>query len=286
MKKFTVDEARSMKGGRKLAVITSYDYSMAQIADKSGVDIVLVGDSASMVVMGNKDTIPITLDEMLLFSKAVSRGVENALLVADMPFMSYNVSLDKAVENACRLVKEGGVDAIKIEGGLSMQSTAKAIVQAGVPVMGHIGMMPQTASLHSGYKVQGKTVYSAKKIIEDAYALEEAGVFSIVLELMAEEVAKVVTEEIRVPTIGIGSGAYCDGQVLVLHDILGLYGKLSPKFVKRYVNLSETIQKVLETYREDVISGRFPQDKHTFHMDEKEFNVFMKELGRKVSPPR
>jgi len=281
--KVTVEELIGMKSeGRKITVITAYDYPTAYICDKIGMDIILVGDSVGMTVLGYKNTIPVTMEEMILFTKAVARGTEKAFLVADMPFMSYNINPSVAIENACRLIKEGGADAVKIEGGLRMKSTIKHMVEAGIPVMGHIGMTPQTAPLWSGYKVQGKTSASAIKIIEDARSLVDAGAFSIVLELVTTEVARLVTEDIQIPTIGIGSGASCNGQVLVLHDILGMSNKLSPKFVKSYVNISEIVHSALTKYRQDVVRGTFPDDKHTFHMEEDEYMKLIKLKNKKI----
>ncbi|MFQ6134743.1 MAG: 3-methyl-2-oxobutanoate hydroxymethyltransferase [Nitrososphaerales archaeon] len=259
---------RMKKEGRKITCVTSYDYTTAALAEKAGIDLILVGDSAGMVVLGYETTIPVTVDEMILFSRAVTRGNKRSLIVGDMPFMSFQASDEDAVRNAGRFVKEGGVDAVKIEGGLRMKSRVEALIRAEIPVMGHIGLTPQTSPLWSGYRVQGRTEDDAEGIIRDAKALEEAGAFSIVLEMVTSEVAKLVTEQLSIPTIGIGSGPFCDGQIVVLHDILGLYDKFTPKFIKKYANLAEEIQKSLEAYRDDVVEGRFPGEEHTFHMKE------------------
>ncbi|MEM0367487.1 MAG: 3-methyl-2-oxobutanoate hydroxymethyltransferase [Candidatus Nitrosocaldus sp.] len=275
--KVTVDSIMGMKGKRKIAVITAYDYTTARICDKAGVDIILVGDSAAMVMLGYKSTIPISMDEMLVFCKAVSRAREHAMIVADMPFMSYHVSVDDALYNACRLIKEGNADAVKVEGGREFKHVVEAMVGTGIPVMGHVGLKPQTSPLWQGYKVQGRDSDGACRLMRDAIALEEAGVFSIVLEQVTYEVAKTISDTLKIPTIGIGSGSACDGQVLVLHDILGLY-EHSPKFVKRYADLSSMMLDALTRYRDDVLNSRFPGDEHTFHMDVQEYERFKEEV--------
>lgn len=267
-----------MKNSKKVTVVTAYDYTIAQLCDRAGVDIMLVGDSAGMVMLGYENTIPVTMDQMCLFTEAVSRGRQNALVVADMPFMSYQSSKSQAIENAGRLVK-AGADAVKLEGGIEIKDTVRAIVDIGIPVMGHIGFQPQTTTLQEGYKVQAKTKDAALKIIESAKTLEEAGVFSIALEMVTKEVSKIISSSIRVPTIGIGSGPDCDGQVLVIHDVLGLYEKLKPKFVKRYLELSSDIVKAVESYKSDVISGKFPGIEHSFSMDKAELERLRKEIA-------
>ncbi len=269
--KINISEILGMKKrGTKITCITSYDYVTASLADRAGIDLILVGDSASMVVLGYENTIPVTLDEMIIFSRAVTRGNSRSLIVGDMPFMSYQISDEDAVRNGGRFVKEGGVGAVKIEGGLRMKSRVEAFTRAGIPVMGHVGLTPQTSPLWSGYRVQGRTVGDAETIIRDAKALEEAGAFAVVLEMVTAEVAKMVTERLSIPTIGLGSGPFCDGQIVVLHDILGLYERLSLKFIKKYARLGEEILKALETYRDDVLEGRFPGEEHTFHMTEEQ----------------
>mgnify|MGYP001772903131 CR=1 FL=1 len=269
--KITVESIMGMKGKKKIVAVTAYDYTTARICDKAGVDIILVGDSAAMVMLGYKSTTPITMEEMLVFCKAVSRAREHAMVVADMPFMSYHISIEDALYNACRFIKEGNADAVKVEGGREFKHVVEAMVDAGIPVMGHIGLKPQTAPLWQGYKVQGKVVDDdASRLIEDAVAIEEAGAFSIVLEQVTYEVAEMISSRLSIPTIGIGSGSSCDGQVLVLHDMLGLY-EYSPRFVKRYADLSSIIADALTRYRDDVLNARFPGEEHTFHMDAKEY---------------
>ncbi len=267
-----------MKNSKKVTVVTAYDYTIAQLCDKAGVDIMLVGDSAGMVMLGYENTIPVTMDQMCLFTEAVARGKQNALVVADMPFMSYQSSKSQAIENAGRLVK-AGADAVKLEGGTEIKDTVRAIVDIGIPVMGHIGFQPQTTTLQEGYKVQAKTKDAALKLIESAKTLEDAGVFSMVLEMVTKEVSKIISGSVHVPTIGIGSGSDCDGQVLVIHDILGLYEKLKPKFVKRYLELSSDIVKAVESYKIDVISGKFPGTEHSFAMDKTELERLRKEIA-------
>lgn len=276
--KVTVDEILSMKKKRKITVLTSYDFTTANICDKAGIDILLVGDSAGMVMLGYETTTPVTMEEMLLFCKAVSRGSKRAMVVADMPFMSYQVDVTEAVRNACRFVKEAGVEAVKIEGGEEVVDTVRAIVRAGVPVMGHIGLKPQTAMLWQGYKVQGNNKQSALQLIKDAKALEKAGVYTIVLEKVVSEVAKIITDTVSVPTIGIGAGNVCDGQVLVIHDLLGLYEQVKPKFAKRYAEMSQEMVNALTLFKDDVISEKFPAEENTFHMEKEELNALMKEL--------
>lgn len=277
--KITVNDVISMKRKRKISVLTAYDFTTATICDKAGIDILLVGDSAGMVMLGYDTTTPVTMEEMMIFCKAVSRGSKRAMVVADMPFMSYQVDVTEAVRNACRFVKEANVDAVKIEGGEEMADTVKAIVKAGVPVMGHIGLLPQTAPMWQGYKVQGKDKESALKLIQDAKALERAGVYCIVLEKVTREVAKIITNSVNVPTIGIGSGNVCDGQVLVIHDMLGLYEQMKPKFVKRYAELADEISKAVTSYKKDVENVNFPSEEHSFHMDADEYHKLLKELG-------
>ena len=266
-----------MKNSKKITVITAYDYTTSQLCDKAGVDMLLVGDSAGMVMLGYDNTIPVTMEQMCLFTEAVARGRQNALVVADMPFMSYQSSKLLAIENAGKLIKSGA-DAVKLEGGIEIKDTIHAIVEIGIPVMGHIGFQPQTTTLQEGYKVQAKTKDSAVKLIESAKALEEAGVFSIALEMVTKEVSKIISSSIRIPTIGIGSGPDCDGQVLVVHDVLGLYEKIKPKFAKRYLELSLDIVKAVESYKNDVVSGKFPGIEHSFSMDKSELERLKKEI--------
>ena len=278
MHKTVADIISKKNSGKKISVITAYDYSMATLCDRAGIDILLVGDSAGMVMLGYENTIPVTMDQMCLFTEAVSRARQNSLIVADLPFMSYQASIADAIANSGRLIK-AGADAVKLEGGRPMAETIQAIVETGIPVMGHIGLQPQTTMLSQGYKVQGKTAETALRLVEDARTLEEAGVFCITLEMVTHEVAKIITETVHVPTIGIGSGASCDGQVLVIHDMLGMYDKLKPKFVKRYLSLSKDIQDALESYKEDVETGKFPTKEHLFSMEKTELEKLRKEIG-------
>ena len=276
----TVQDIINMKKERKkISVITSYDYTLASLCDKAGIDVLLVGDSAGMVMLGYENTISVTMDQMCMFTEAVSRARKNSLLVADLPFMSYQASIEDAINNSGRLIK-AGADTVKLEGGSIMAKTISAIVNVGIPVMGHIGLQPQTTILSEGYKVQGKTKDSAIKLIEDAKKLEDAGVFSIALEMVSHEVAQIISETVNIPIIGIGSGVNCDGQVLVVQDLLGMYDKIKPKFAKRYMNLSEDIVKSLEEYRSDVESGAFPAKENSFSMNEEELKKLREELGR------
>ncbi len=278
MHKSVKDIIDKKKSGNKISVITAYDYTMASLCDKAGIDILLVGDSAGMVMLGYENTIPVTMDQMVLFTEAVSRARQNALVVADMPFMSYQASTSDAIANSGRLIK-AGADAIKLEGGKVVVPTIRAIIETGIPVMGHIGFQPQTTALAQGYRVQAKTKDAAITLIEDAKALEESGVFSIALEMVTSEVSKMISESISVPTIGIGSGKYCDGQVLVVHDVLGMYDKLKPKFVKQYLSLSDQITKAVASYKLDVEAGRFPSKENWFSMDKTELDKLREEIG-------
>ena len=279
MHKSVQDIIKMKKDEKKISVITSYDYSLASLCDKAGIDILLVGDSAGMVMLGYENTIPVTMDQMCMFTEAVSRARQNSLLVADLPFMSYQASIEDAITNSGRLIK-AGADSVKLEGGTPMAETINAIVDVGIPVMGHIGLQPQTTMLSQGYKVQGRTKDTALKLIDDAKELEEAGVFSIALEMVSHEIAEIISETISVPTIGIGSGVGCNGQVLVVHDLLGMYDKLKPKFVRRYMNLSEDIVKALEKYKNDIESGIFPAQENWFSMNDGELKKLREEIGR------
>jgi 3-methyl-2-oxobutanoate hydroxymethyltransferase len=270
-KKITPVDIQAMKReGKRIAMLTAYDYPTALLEDRAGIEIILVGDSLAMTVLGYENTLPVTMDAMIHHTKAVTRGAKYALIIGDMPFMSYNTSERDAILNAGRFMKEGGADAVKLEGGASVKETVRAIVRAGIPVMGHIGLTPQTISMLGGFKVQGKDAQGAQKIIDDALSLEDAGAFSVLLEAVPAPIAKRVTERLNVPTIGIGAGVHCDGQVLVVHDVLGLFDRFTPKFAKRYVNLSELMLKAFDSYREEVTKGTFPTDQHSFHIDEKE----------------
>ncbi|MDH5416031.1 MAG: 3-methyl-2-oxobutanoate hydroxymethyltransferase [Nitrosopumilus sp.] len=278
MHKSVSDILRMKKEKKKISVITSYDYTLASLCDKAGIDVLLVGDSAGMVMLGYENTVTVTMDQMCMFTEAVSRARKNALLVSDLPFMSYQASIEDAISNSGKLIK-AGADAVKLEGGSIMAETISAIVDVGIPVMGHIGLQPQTTILSQGYKVQGKTKDTAMKLIEDAKDLEEAGVFSIALEMVSHEVAEIISQTVSVPIIGIGSGVGCDGQVLVIQDLLGMYDKIKPKFAKRYMNLSEDIVKSLEDYKNDVISGTFPAEENWFSMEEEELKKLREQIG-------
>lgn len=272
-KKLTPVDTQTMKNkGKKISMLTAYDYPTALLEDRAGIEIILVGDSVGMTVLGYENTLPVTMDEMIHHTKAVRRGAKYALIIGDMPFMSFNTSEREAILNAGRFMKEGGVDAVKLEGGAGVKEIVRAIVKAGIPVMGHIGLTPQTISMLGGFKVQGKDAQAAQKIIDDALSLEDAGAFSVLLEAIPAPIAKRITERLKVPTIGIGAGVHCDGQVLVVHDMLGLFDRFTPKFAKRYLNLSELILKAFETYREEVLKGDFPTDQHSYHIDEKELS--------------
>jgi 3-methyl-2-oxobutanoate hydroxymethyltransferase len=272
-KKITPVDIQAMKReGKRIAMLTAYDYPTALLEDRAGIEIILVGDSLAMTVLGYENTLPVTMEAMIHHTKAVTRGAKCALIIGDMPFMSYNTSEKDAIFNAGRFMKEAGADAVKLEGGASVKETVRAIVRAGIPVMGHIGLTPQTISMLGGFKVQGKDAQAAQKIIDDALSLEDAGAFSVLLEAVPAPIAKRVTERLKVPTIGIGAGVHCDGQVLVVHDLLGLFDRFTPKFAKRYVNLSELMLKAFDSYRDEVMKGTFPTDQHSFHIDEKELS--------------
>ena len=266
--KFTVKSFQEAKdNNRKISMLTAYDYSMAKIVDVAGIDSVLVGDSLGMVFQGNESTLPVTLDEIIYHTKAVVRGVKNALVVADMPFLSYHVSKEEAVRNAGRMIKEGGAEAVKMEGGTLFSETIKAVVDAQIPVMGHIGLTPQSVNAFGGFKVQGKDEQSAKRIWEDAKLLEEAGVFAITLECIPDKLAQLITKSLRIPTIGIGAGKSCDGQVLVINDMLGMFSDFVPRFVKQYAKLNTEITAAVQDYMAEVREGDFPAGEHTFDMD-------------------
>jgi 3-methyl-2-oxobutanoate hydroxymethyltransferase len=270
-RKLTVLDIKNRKKEKKpVTMVTAYDYPWALLSDRAEIDGILVGDSLGMVVLGYSSTTPVTMDEMIHHTKAVSRGVKGSLVIGDMPFGSYNSSMEKAVENATRILKEGGADCVKLEGGKSMGPVVKTIVTAGIPVQGHIGLTPQTASAMGGFKVQGKSAAAAKSLLEDAKILEDAGCFSLVLEAIPSPIAKMITEAISIPTIGIGAGVDCDGQILVSHDMVGLFDRFTPKFVKQYAKISDTILNAFLQYKDDVENRRFPGDEHSFTMNPKE----------------
>ena len=273
--KLPITELAEMKARRQpIVMVTAYDAPGGRLADQAGVDLVLVGDSAAMTVLGHDSTVPATMEEMLILTRAVTRGASRPLVVADMPFGSFQVSDEDAVRNAIRFVKEAGADAVKLEGAGVMLARVRAIVAAGIPVMGHIGLTPQSATMLGGFKAQGRSAEKAAALLHDARALEAAGCFSLVLEAVPAPVAARVTRELAIPTIGIGAGAECDGQVLVWHDLLGLYDGRAARFVKRYADVGETIRDALQEYATDVRERRFPREQHTYAMPEEELALF------------
>jgi len=280
-KKASVLTFREMKReGKKITMVTAYDYAMMSQVDKTDIDMILVGDSLAMTMLGYESTVPVDMDTMIIFQQAVARGGKNTFLVGDMPFMSYEVSIEKAVENAGRIMKEGLMDAVKLEGGQRMAGTVAAIVRAGIPVMGHIGLTPQTATQLGGFSVQGRDAAGAVQLVKDALALEEAGAFAVVLEAVPSPVAKIITEKLGIPTIGIGAGPSCDGQVLVIHDLLGLFERFLPRFVKRYAQLGAEMRKALDAYASEVRGGRFPAPEHTFSMKDEALEVLQDQLKK------
>jgi 3-methyl-2-oxobutanoate hydroxymethyltransferase len=274
-KRITAPDILSSKGTRRLTELTAYDYPTALFVDQSGMDMILVGDSLAMVVLGQEDTLSVDMDVMIHHTRAVALAAKRALVIGDMPFLSYQVSVEQAVMNAGRFLKEGRAQAVKLEGGKRVVPQVEAIIAAGIPVQGHIGLTPQSSAQLGGFRVQGKTAEAAKVLIEDAQALADAGCFSIVLEAIPTPIAARITESVSVPTIGIGAGPHCDGQVLVVHDVLGLFDRFLPRFVKRYAELGVPIRDALRRYKEEVESGVFPGPEHTFGISEAE----MEKLG-------
>ena len=270
--------------GQAISMLTAYDYPTALAMDQAGVDSILVGDSLGMVVLGYENTLPVTMDEMLHHSRAVSRGAKSALLVGDMPFMSYQVSVEEAVRNAGRFLQNGGMDAVKLEGGRERVNAIRAIVGAGIPVMGHLGLTPQSVHQLGGFRVQGKTAVAAQRLLEDALLLEEAGCFSMVLQSVPAQLATYISRHLFIPTIGIGAGAGCDGQVLVSHDLLGLFERFTPKFVKKYANLHAEMQKAFAEYIADVQNSQFPAAEHTIVMNEAEWLEFLRSVEHEAVP--
>jgi 3-methyl-2-oxobutanoate hydroxymethyltransferase len=264
VKKVTSATVRERKGGEKLTMLTAYDYPMARLLDGVGVDILLVGDSSGTVIAGYENTLPVTLEQTIYHTAAVVRGTSRALVVADLPFLSYQVSLEDARRNAGRVMKETNCGAVKLEGGVSMKEVIATLVNMDIPVMGHVGLTPQSVHRMGGFKVQGSTKSQAEQILADALAVEEAGAFSLVMEGVPQDLARQITETVSIPTIGIGAGAHCDGQVLVIHDLLGLFDRFRPKFVKQYVNLSPIIQEAVGRYVSEVKDGTFPGAEHSF----------------------
>jgi 3-methyl-2-oxobutanoate hydroxymethyltransferase len=282
--KITILDLQQKKAaGRPITMLTAYDYPGAALVDEAGIEVILVGDSLAMTVLGHLDTVAVTMEEMLHHCKAVARGARRAFLVGDMPFMSYQVDRTEAVRNAGRFMKEAGMDGVKLEGGREMVETVRAIVGAGIPVMGHLGLTPQSATKLGGYKVQAKTAPAAERLLEDALALEQAGCFAIVLEAVPAPVAELVSRQLNLPTIGIGAGAGCDGQVLVFHDLLGLFDRFTPKFVKQYTNLRQPILTALRAYRQEVEDRRFPNQDHSFIIEETELEQLKKRVSESAN---
>ena len=266
-----INEIRSLKGRRKITMLTAYDYPIAELIDKAGIDIILVGDSLANVVLGLDSTTEVGMLEMLHHTKAVRRAVKNALLIGDMPFNSYQLNPEEAVKNAQSFITEAGCQAVKLEWFPRCLEVTEQIVNAGIPVMGHIGLTPQTINKIGGFKVQGKDAQAAQRLIDQAIELEKSGCFAIVLECLPDKIAQLITKKIKIPTIGIGSGIHCDGQVLVIHDLLGLFSRYTPKFVKKYANLSPLISKAVEDFKNEVIREKFPAQQHSFSIKEEEF---------------
>lgn len=276
-KKVTTRTFREKKErGEPITMLTAYDYPTALVMDQAGIDSILVGDSLGMVVLGYENTLPVTMDEMLHHCRAVARGAKTALLVGDMPFMSYQVSIEEAVRNAGRFLQQGGMDAVKLEGGRERADAIRAITGAGIPVMGHLGLTPQSVHQLGGFRAQGKTAAAAKRLLEDALLLEEAGCFSLVLESVPARLAGLISQRLSIPAIGIGAGAGCNGQVLVTHDMLGLFDRFTPKFVKQYADFHAAMQSVFRDYIEDVQMRAFPAQEHTVEMPEDEWEAFVR----------
>ena len=277
----TINQIKAMKQkGEKIAMLTAYDYSTARIVDEADIPLILVGDSLGMVVLGYESTIPVTMTEMLHHTKAVVRGTEKALIIGDMPFMTYHVSIEDALRNAARFIQEAGAQAVKLEGGVTVAEKVRRIVECGIPVMGHIGLTPQSVHEFGGFKVQGKTPEAASRLLEDARALEDAGVFAIVLETIPAQLAALITRKLAIPTIGIGAGIGCDGQVQVINDILGSFADFVPRHAKQYVKLTDVIAKAVSEYREEVENGSFPTEQQSFSIDE----GVLAELSEQLKP--
>ncbi len=264
MKNTAATFAAAKAKGEKLSMLTAYDYSTAKLEDESGINGILVGDSLGNVVLGYEDTVSVTMEDMIHHGAAVARGAKNALVVVDMPFMSYEVTVEEAVSNAGRLMKEGRAGAVKLEGGVRVAEQIRAIVKAGIPVMGHIGLTPQSINVFGGFKVQGKSEEAARALLADAKAVEEAGAFAVVIEAVPAALAQMITDAVSIPTIGIGAGAGCDGQILVYQDMLGMFSDFTPKFVKRYANVGEVMREAFANYAAEVASGAFPTEEHTY----------------------
>lgn len=279
--RLSILDIRQKKQAREpITMLTAYDYPTALAVDQAGIDMILVGDSLGMVVLGYENTLPVTMDEMIHHSKAVARGANHALLVGDMPFMSYQISAEEAVRNAGRFLQEGGMQAVKLEGGRDREEAVRAIVGCGIPVMGHLGLTPQSVAQLGGFKPQGRTLETAKRLVEDAQILQEAGCFSLVLEAVPGPLAGWVSERLEIPTIGIGAGSACDGQVLVLHDLLGIFERFTPRFVRRYAELQQEMQRAILEYKGDVVSGQFPALEHTFAMPSDTWQEFLAAMDK------
>jgi 3-methyl-2-oxobutanoate hydroxymethyltransferase len=276
-----VDLQKKKETGEAITMLTAYDYPTGLLVERAGIDVILVGDSLAMVVLGHENTLSVTMDEMLHHCRAVARGARNPLLVGDMPFMSYQASVMEAIRNAGRFLKEGNMDVVKLEGGRPVAPTVRVIVDAGIPVMGHIGLTPQSISKLGGYRVQGRDVAEAKALIDDAIALEQAGAFSLILEAIPSPVAKLISERVSIPTIGIGGGPHCDGQVLVIHDLIGLSEGFLPKFVKQYAQVFPTVLEALNQYRQEVVTGAFPAPQHGYAMSDEALQALLTELEKK-----
>jgi 3-methyl-2-oxobutanoate hydroxymethyltransferase len=267
--RITINQIKEMKSkGEKITMLTAYDYATAKIVDEAGIPLILVGDSLGMVVLGYESTIPVTMEEMLHHTKAVVRGTKQAMVVGDMPFMTYHISVEDALYNAALFIQEGGAQAVKLEGGVTVAEKVRRIVECGIPVMGHIGLTPQSIHQFGGFKLQGRTPEAAARLLEDAQALEEAGAFSIVLETIPAQLAKIITKKVSIPTIGIGAGIDCDGQVQVINDILGSFTEFVPKHAKQYAKLTDIISKAVTQYDKEVKTGKFPTEKQSYSMDE------------------
>ena len=283
-KKISTHTFRSKKQtGEKLTMLTAYDFLTARVVDQAGIDSILVGDSLGMVMLGYENTLPVTMEDMIHHCRAVARGASRALLIGDMPFMSYQVSPDQALRNAGRFMQEAGMDAVKLEGGRERLEAVSAIISAGIPVLGHLGLTPQSVHQLGGFKAQGKTAEAAERILGDALLLEEAGCFGLVLESVPSRVAEYISQQLEIPTIGIGAGVGCDGQVLVTHDLLGMFDKFTPKFVKQYLNLHPEIKKALEDYKGEVEDQSFPGPEHGFSISDEEWEKFTKKAGKSKS---
>jgi 3-methyl-2-oxobutanoate hydroxymethyltransferase len=281
VKKLTIfDLQAKVDRGEKIFQVTAVDYPTAQLVDRSGVDCILVGDSLGMTALGYSGTVPVTMDEMIHHAKAITRAVKRSIVVGDLPLGAYHASAADAINNSMRMIKEGGTDVVKIEGGEDFAEIAAAVVRSGIPVMAHIGLTPQLVSKIGGFKVQGKDAAAGAQLLKDALSMEKAGCFAIVLEAIPDRVAQIITERLQIPTIGIGAGSHCDGQNLVLHDMVGLFDRFTPKFVKRYANCWEIIGKALTDFQEDVRKGEFPKPEHSFTMKEEEYQALLKALPK------